>query len=89
MMCQMQGAWCVVHGTKFEVRGTRHKIRDAWYVVRGTLVGSAGRVHAKMEIMYITWGLLCQNPPAIRGAGGGCTPLAPIFLHRNRMSSAL
>ena len=77
----MRGAW-------YEVRGTRHKIRDTWYVVRGTLVGSAGRAHAKMEIMYITWGLLGQNPPAIRGAGGGCIPLAPI-LYRNRMSSAL
>jgi len=87
-MSQMQGAWCVVHGTKFEVRGTRYKIRDMWYVVRGTLVGSAGRAHAKMEIMYKHGSLLGQNPPAIRGAGGGCTPLAPI-LHRNRMSSAL
>ena len=80
-MCQMRGAWCEVHGARYEAH-------DTWYVVRGTLVGSAGRAHAKMEIMYKHGSLLGQNPPAIRGAGGGCIPLAPI-LHRNRMSSAL
>ena len=87
-MCQMRGAGCEVHGMKYEVRGTRHKIRDTWYVVRGTLVGSAGRAQAKMEIMYTTWEPVGSEPPAIRGAGGGCMPLAPI-LYRNRMSSAL
>jgi hypothetical protein len=70
-MCQMRGAGCEVHSTKFEVRGTRHKIRDTWYVVRGTLVGSVERAHSKMEMMYITWVPVGSEPPCQKGSWWG------------------
>jgi hypothetical protein len=72
-------ARCGVRGSWYEVRGARYEAQDTRYVVRGILVGSVGRAHAKMEIMYITWEPVgSEPPPPIRGAGGGCIPLAPI-----------
>jgi hypothetical protein len=85
-MCQMRGALCEVHGTKLEVRGTRHKIRDTWYVVRGTLVGSAGRAHAKMEIMYITWEPVGSEPPCHKGSWWGLhTPCTNFTQKKNEL----
>ena len=86
----MPDARCMVRGAWYEVRGARYEAQDTRYVVRGTgyTCWVCWEGTCKDGNKYTTWGLLGQNPPAIRGAGGGCTPLAPI-LHRNRMSSAL
>ena len=71
MRCDVPGAWCGARGAWYEVRGARYEAQDTRYVVRGTLVGSAGRAHAKMEIMYITWEPVGSEPPCHKGSWWG------------------
>ncbi len=82
MRCDVPDARCMVRGAWYEVRGARYEAQDTRYVVRGTgytcWVCWEGTCKDGNDVhnMGASW---VRTPLPLRGAGGGCIPLAPIY----------